>query len=98
MSLDKQSSQLKQDIEKGKIQKAVRKTAIGKAKEYQAEKNRKLLEANLKNKPSNLEDGSDWESCEEDAPVVKLEELLGNMNIGEGQQDSEEEEEKNSDE
>ena len=84
----------------------MRKTAIGKAKEFQAEKirkqNEKVLEANLKPKG---DDDSDWESAEEDAPVIKLEELLGNMNIGEEDSDDqkeedeeEEEEEKNSDE
>ena len=82
-------------MDQGKIKKAVRKTAIGKAQQYQAEKNRKLLEANLRKKEDNS-DGSDWESCEEDAPVVKLEELLGNMNIGDGNEP--EEEEKHSDE
>jgi hypothetical protein len=36
---------------------------------------------------------SDWESVEEDAPVIRLEELLGNMKI----EGSDEEEEKRSD-
>jgi hypothetical protein len=41
------------------------------------------MKANLKNKEAKGLDDSeeDWESVEEDAPVVKLEELLGNMKI-----------------
>jgi hypothetical protein len=41
------------------------------------------MKANLKSKDVNeeAEDSDNWESVEEDAPVVKLEELLGNMKI-----------------
>lgn len=69
------------------IKKAVRKTAEGKESavkaERQRQKNKLLLKANLKDKKTEKEgdDDSDWESVEEDAPVVKLEELLANMNI-----------------
>ena len=37
------------------------------------------------------DDGSDWESVEEDAPVIRLEELLDNMKIATGDNDSESE-------
>jgi len=37
-----------------------------------------LIKASMKTKE---EIGSDYESAEEDAPVVRLEELLGNMKI-----------------
>lgn len=49
-----------------------------------------LLKANLKDKKAEQDDDddSDWESVEEDAPVVRLEELLANMNI-EGKNDEE---------
>jgi hypothetical protein len=41
------------------------------------------LKANLKSKEIREEDeeSDNWESVEDDAPVVKLEELLGNMKI-----------------
>lgn len=41
------------------------------------------MKANLKSKEIREEDeeSDNWESVEDDAPVVKLEELLGNMKI-----------------
>jgi len=91
MKLDdkpEEPSKLKKDMEAGKagdrvIKAGVRKTAIGKAKEFQMEKERKkaelLLKANLRDKEEGS--ASDWESAEEDAPAIKLEELLNNMKI-----------------
>ena len=35
------------------------------------------------------DDDSDWESAEEDAPAVRLEELLDNMKIDDGTEDQE---------
>lgn len=35
----------------------------------------------------NDDDDSDWESAEEDAPAVRLEELLDNMKIDDGTED-----------
>ena len=90
MSLD-ESSQLKKDLEAGKkgdrqVKAGVRKTAIGKAAAHQTEKQRQqseaIYKANLKGKDECSSEG-DWESVEEDAPVIRLEELLGNMKIGE---------------
>ena len=50
-----------------------------------------LLNANLKNQKEDKavddDDDSDWESVEEDAPVVKLEELLANMQIQDDKED-----------
>ena len=79
------------------MKKAVRKTAEGKESAVKAEKQRQknqlLLKANLKDKKTDNkdDDDSDWESVEEDAPVVRLEELLANMNI-QGQDDDEDDE------
>lgn len=44
------------------------------------------MKANLKSKEIREEDeeSDNWESAEDDAPVVKLEELLGNMKIEDG--------------
>lgn len=44
------------------------------------------MKANLKSKEIREEDeeSDNWESVEDDAPVVKLEELLGNMKIDDG--------------
>jgi hypothetical protein len=75
----------------------VRKTAIGKASEFQYEEARKHAEAVLKASLKHEDEGgeSSWESVEEDAPAIKLEELLGNMKIAddEGSDDAEEEKE-----
>ena len=50
-----------------------------------------LLKASLKK----TDDDEDWESAEEDAPAVRLEELLGNMKLDDDEnKDSDEEEEK----
>ena len=72
-----------------KIKKAVRKTEEGKKmqeiSEAQRIKEAKLLKANLKQKEEI--DSDDWESCEEDAPVVQLQELLANMHVGGGDDD-----------
>ena len=43
------------------------------------------MEANLKEKEEI--DSDDWESCEEDAPVVQLQELLANMHVGADESD-----------
>ena len=50
-----------------------------KAAEEERFKNDQILKANQKKKG---DDDSDWESVEEDAPVIQLTDLLGNMNIG----------------
>lgn len=62
----------------------MRRTEQGKKLQAQASaargKNEALMKANMKTKEEDSED--DWESdYEEDAPVVQLEELLGNMKI-----------------
>jgi len=80
-----------------KVKPAGRKTAIGKAKAYQMEKERvksdMVYQASL-NMKENIEEGdSDWESAEEDAPAVRLEELLSNMKIEDSGSDKEEEKE-----
>ena len=91
MGLDEESSQLKKELDAGKkgdreVKSGVRKTAIGKAAAHQQEKLRKqseaIYKANLKGKDEVSSEG-DWESVEEDAPVIRLEELLGNMKIDE---------------
>ena len=70
----------KMTIEKDKkeIKKIVRKTQEGKEKELEnkalTDKNKLLQQANRKNS-----DSSEWESVEEDAPIVKLEEILGKL-------------------
>lgn len=77
------------------LKKGVRKTNEGKEKENESkakiEKNKLIMKANLKSKEAIEDDGSDedWESVEEDAPVVKLEELLGNMKIEDSDEDDE---------
>ena len=82
-----------------KVKTAVRKTAIGKAVAHQTEKqrlqNERMMKANLKAKveEDEEEEGSDWESVEEDAPVIQLEDLLNNMKI-----DADENEEESGDE
>ena len=50
-----------------------------------------LLAASLRKKNVflNEDDDSDWESAEEDAPAVRLEELLDNMKIDDGTEDQE---------
>lgn len=72
------------------MKKAKRKTEQGKASAEKAEevrkKNKLIMKANLKEKKDDVNDedndyDSDWESIEDDAPVVKLEELLANMHI-----------------
>ena len=54
-----------------------------------------ILLANQKKKNNGDKEDSDWESDEEDAPAIRLEELLGNMKI---KGDSEDEESKEDDE
>ena len=46
-----------------------------------------LLKASLAKEDENDED---WESAEEDAPAVRLEELLGNMKIDDDENDDSE--------
>lgn len=100
------TSKVKKDLDNGKsnvggeertVKSAVRKTAIGKAKAYQMEKERIKSEAVYKASLRMREEQDDedsWESVEEDAPAIKLEELLGNLKIHDEdvpQQDEEEE-------
>lgn len=87
MSLEDKAAGDKKDGRQ--IKKAVRKTTEGKESAAKADqqraKSQMLLKANLKDSKNEKEvdddDDSDWESVEEDAPVVKLEELLANMHI-----------------
>jgi len=96
MTLDEgEKSKFGQDLDKGVtkvggqervVKKAVRKTNEAKQMAAQADvdrlKNDRILKANLKNNDENADDvDSDWESVEEDAPVIQLQELLGNMKI-----------------
>ena len=105
---DQDKSKVKQDIDNGeakvagetrKVMAGVRKTAIGKAIAHQSEKQRmqseQIMKANIKQKKDMKkgEDDSDWESVEEDAPVVRLEELLNNMKIDGDAEDEESKEE-----
>jgi hypothetical protein len=94
---DTKESSLKTVLDKGikltageerPVKKAVRKTAIGKAIQHQSEKQRQKSEmiskANMKSNNEmklNKDDESDWESAEEDAPTIKLEDLLNNLKI-----------------
>ena len=83
-------SKLDKDLADGKtkvageernIKKANRKTdkgkSLGKTAEAERRKNDEILKANQKKKTE--DDESDWESVEEDAPVIQLTDLLGNM-------------------
>jgi hypothetical protein len=81
------------------VKEAVRKTAIGKAISHQQEKNRfkseQMIKANMKEK----EDGDEsWESVEEDAPAIKLEDLLSNMKLDGGNEEEEEDDEESKEE
>ena len=66
------------------VKSAIRSTAIGKAKAYQMEKERikseAIFKASLRMREEE-DDNDSWESEEEDAPAIKLEELLGNLKI-----------------
>ena len=55
-----------------------------------------MFEASLKTKDDVGDGDSSWESVEEDAPAIKLEELLGNMRIAGGDEDDDEEEKEES--
>ena len=110
---EKKPSKLKQDLDKGsttvagefrQVKKATRKTAVGKAAQFQSEKQRQkdeaILKANMKKKEDQQDGDSDWESVEEDAPVIQLQDLLDNMKIndeGENDDDDEDEEESKED-
>jgi hypothetical protein len=48
--------------------------------------NDKIIKANLKKKEE-CENEDDWESVEEDAPIIKLEELLDNLKLGDSDSD-----------
>ena len=100
MSLEDTPSDLKKDLTKGitaktgetrVVKEGVRKTDAGKSKAGQAEKDRmksdQIIKANMKQK-EDQESEESWESAEEDAPAIRLEELLGNMKI-EGSEDEE---------
>lgn len=102
-----ESSKLEKNLESGtsrvgsddrQVKKAVRKTAIGKAIQHQSEKNRMkselMIKANMKTKDEMKKDGdSDWESAEDDAPAIKLEDLLDNLKIDDRHSEDEDEEE-----
>lgn len=82
----------KNALDDRKTVKVVRKTKEG--KEFQEEatdvkkKNDLLIKASLKSKKEVEEDGSDWDSVEEDYPHIRVEDLktiedqLAGMNIG----------------
>ena len=71
------------------IKNAKRKTKEGKEKQELNEKDRmkneKIMKAALKKKE---DDEESWESVEEDAPVIKLEELLENLKIDDSKPES----------
>ena len=77
------------------IKTAARKTAAGKKNQEITEADRiqgdMLLAASLRKRNvfQDDDDDSDWESAEEDAPAVRLEELLDNMKIDDGTEDQE---------
>lgn len=88
-------SPLQEELDKGntkvgkedrKVTKGVRKTTQGKNKHLETEeqriKNQKLLKANLKKKAEVQDD--EYESPEEDAPQVKIEDLLADLKIEDG--------------
>ena len=52
---------------------------MDKLAEAERKKNDEIFKANQKKKTD--DDESDWESVEEDAPVIQLTDLLGNMQI-----------------
>ena len=96
MTLDEKASNFDKDLKIGvtkvageerKVKAAKRKTAEGKNKQQLTEQQRahfdKIQKANEKQKD---EEDSDWESCEDDAPVIKLEELLDNLKIDDGEE------------
>ena len=66
---------------------AARVTEAGKKSSATAEKKRikaeKMMKANLKNKGEDKDSEGSWESAEEDAPAIRLEELLGNLKLDE---------------
>lgn len=105
---DEETSNYKKELNKGEVnvggqkrivKSAVRKTAIGKARAHQEEKARlhseAVFKASLKTK-EDVDDASSWESVEEDAPAIKLEELLSNMRIADEEEDEAEEEKEES--
>lgn len=55
-----------------------------------------INKANMKSKDEmdGKDEDSDWESVEEDAPAIKLEELLDNLKIDDNNDEDEEEESK----
>ena len=52
-------------------------------------KSEAVFKASLKMR-EDIDDEDSWESVEEDAPVIKLEELLGNLNIGDDDDENDE--------
>lgn len=74
------------------VKQAARKTEAGKNKRDAKDKTRtygdRLLEASTKQKTVD-EDGSDLEPAEEDAPAVRIEELLDNLQIHDDNEDGE---------
>ena len=54
--------------------------------EKERQKSEALYKASL-NMREEVEDDSDWESVEEDAPAIKLEEVLGNLQIKDDEED-----------
>jgi hypothetical protein len=80
---------------KREIRTAIRKTKEGKEKQKENElnkaKNKAILKASLAKKDE--DEGSGWESVEEDAPAIQLTELLDNMKIDGASSDEESKEE-----
>lgn len=74
---------------------AARVTEAGKKSSATAEKKRikaeKMMKANLKNRGEDKDSEGSWESAEEDAPAIRLEELLGNLKLDEDIPESDEE-------
>ena len=111
LNLEENDSQLKKDLASGStnvrgeqrnVKAAKRKTDTGKNSATVADKDRAkgdaILKANMKTADDKDDDDSDWESAEEDAPAIRLEELLSNMKLDDGtekpeSEGSEEEEE-----
>ena len=81
--------------EERQIKKAKRTTTEGQKAAKEADrirkKNDQIFKASLKKKGQ--DDDSDWESVEEDAPVIQLADLLDNMQIEGDSGDEEEKEE-----
>lgn len=97
--LEKQIGSLKledepvEQIDGRTVKTAPRKTAAGKEKQVESAqeraKNKAILKASIAKNKGDDSEGSGWESVEEDAPAIKLTELLGNMKLDAGSDDDE---------